>query len=236
MGKTTAKLSWAFVLLFVAALMLAALAQEKTAPAKSTTRYLRIRVSPKERLYIQLRGKEMRMAKTPAGLETAPKPILASTSVSEGSEYTTSTFPPFALPGTSNPPTLVAISYTSYASGEDKDMRDYSYAQVQIVQQRKDSRGTRWGYISSEYADPTDAPVSAPEVKVPVLGKLKLELTADTKKPGEVGLGVVVNSGKQQLDDITRNGKSMSAQVKLVDSKKKPVASKTAALGEFGFG
>jgi hypothetical protein len=209
-------------------------AQPKPAP-KVRGDYVRIRVSPKAVVYVQFSGGEMRMATTGAGLKTA-KPVKAKHS---SSDYTQ--FPQVDLPVAAD---LLPTGFTKVTAdltyqrmtggGWPFGRASSSFVFGTLGLSRKDSAGALWTYAMTYTARPDKSLVEAPEIKVAQLSPLHLEVIAKVARK-RLGAGVHVWSGKVEVDDILKNGKPVQAQMRVLDTGGKIVASSKGPLGKFGF-
>ena len=100
---------------------------------------------------------------------------------------------------------------------------------------RDDEQGVEWSYWSRVGAQAGNSPERAPVMKVPTAGKLSLKITTQAKQRREIGIAVQVMAGETALDDVKKAGKSVTAELEVLDKDRKRVASEKQPLSELGF-
>ena len=219
-------------------------AASAAAPAITTPQpqYVRIQVSAKRSIYVEFRGNEMRMASTAAALETAKAVRAPQPKTAPGaSRFISVAFPEAGLPvpGDQLPPGFAEararFTYEYYPDTEDTERRP-SYVDAQIGLSPTDRKHGLWVYWVSEFVQPKQAPVSAPAISLPRLASLSLRVSTKGAEQRKVGIAVAAKSGEAELSDVTRNGRGVSARLRVLDRNKKVVASDKGALSKFGFG
>jgi len=219
----------------------AATAAVETESSTPEPEYVRIKVS-KRNVYVEFRGTEVRVAATAVDLETAkPVPARKPDTGRRTPEWISRSFPAVDLPvsGDQLPAGFVnakaGFTYDRFRGGEDNEL-EQSSVDVKLGLSRTDKKGVRWTYWVTESAEPGKAPVSAPVINLPKLIKPTLKVTTESEGKRKVGVAIVAKSGELELSDITREGKSVQAHLRVLDRRNKAVVSEKGPLSKYGFG
>ncbi len=205
--------------------------------------YIRISVSPKATVYVEFRDKEMRVAGSVEGLKDA-KPVKAT-----GGRGAVTNFPEVrlpvaseALPGKGGALKATLMVYRQPSRARRRGLLGRMTAARQATVQGNlglcltDEKKTEWVYSWSASSQLGKAPDKAPLIQVADIKGLTLEVVAKPDgRRKNVGIGVRLKSGKLQLSDVLKAGKSAEVSVRLVDSDGKEVASAKGPLSKFGF-
>jgi len=229
----SAILGLAVVVLFAAAAACPPAAgdtKEATAPPKPT--YVRIIVSPESALYVQFEGAEMRIAPTPHGLKDA-KAVRGRRQPAGVVEFPAVdlALPPSALPAGVSKVTSQFRVYGSRGGAQPAHRSVIVLADLEL--QVKDSKGAVWAYQVRKSATGADAPAEASGMPLPQPKNLTLLVTAQTSTR-RVGAVLRLSAGRTDIDDVRRDGKSVEAQVRILNSSGKAVASAKGPLAKFG--
>ncbi len=192
--------------------------------------YVRISVSPKATVYVEFRDKEMRVAGSVEGLKDA-NPVKA-TKV-QGNH---TNFPEVGLP----------VSAEALAGKGAGLKATLVLCRTERVRTRihgslglclKDEKKAEWTYSWSAGSQLGKTPDKAPLIQVADIKGLTLEVVAkpDAKRKN-IGIALRLKSGKLELSDVRKAGKSAEASVRLLDSDGKEVSSATGPLSKFAFG
>lgn len=207
-----------------------------SARAAARPNYLRIAVSQKLYVYAQFEGKELRMATTVQGLETA-KPVKA--------ERYTRQYVMFAPTDLPKPANRVLGAWSNIKAGfflftPPKGMKvpagagDW-FAGAELYLSRNDARRAVWTYTLRSQVHTGTVPTGAPAIIVPRTARLSLKIESEPKGKDEMGIGLRVTAGKSHVGEITRNGKSTQAQISVWDPGGRVVDSRKKALSDLGF-
>jgi hypothetical protein len=218
-----------------------------TTPARAAappTQYVRVRVAAADDIYVQFRGNELRMATTVAGL-TKAKPVKATPSRSRpSSSAAVHTFPEVQLPvARQQLPTGLTKASAVFLHVTDAGRNKQSFVSAKLGWSQLDANGATWTYWSNGFTDkPSGSPTGAPVIALPKLQQLRLDVKAEPKSGRQVGIvitaraGGTAKAGGVQIQEITRNGKSAQASLKVLDRNGKVAASATGALSKFSYG
>lgn len=222
----------AISLAFSAYLLLSASAGSAAAPAQPA--YARVALSPSAAVNVEFRGAEMRVARTAQGLQTAA-PVKGSRSVGRWVEFPEVTLP-FAA--ASLPPRVAKITTRfEVMQPPERSSRGgapvgYVFATIGLCYQ--DSAGALWTYVTRASAQTATSLVRARPIEVPRLGALTMTVVTRAYRK-RIGAGIRVASGKVELSEIRKDGRSVEAQLRLLDSAGGAVATARGPLAKFGF-
>jgi hypothetical protein len=215
-----------------------------TALAADTTHYVRLRLSPdgKHVMYVQFQGTEMRMATTVDGLAKAE--VVKGRDTSRPSSYKRMSFPPVGLPAVGETPpkgtkTTVEFHVVGYPrrTGRGRTSTTYQmYVQTFVRHSRTDAKKVQWMYEFYEGTRPGTAAAKAPQVRVPVMGRLTLKVVAKPARKRQVGVGLYLMAGRVNLHDVKKAGKPCQVTVRVLDAKGAEVSKAAGPLSKFGFG
>jgi len=226
----------------VAALCMVAAAGWAAAPRSS---YFRVVVSPDCTTYGMLQDRDLRLSATPEGLAMV-SPIKAEkldmSNIGDGGVWYRYTFPEVALsvPEEQLPSGFakvrIALQYNVTKMESRRGGRgDAAYIHGSLGLCREDERGAEWSYWSSVGTEAGSKAERAPAMEVPKAGKLSLKVTAQAKEGREIGIAVQVMAGERALDDVKKAGKSVTAELQVLDKDRKTVASEKKPLSDLGF-
>jgi len=179
--------------------------------------YARISISPQKEVWLHFKGDRAQFASTAEGLKGAKwmEPQEAERAI--------------ALPLEGEKP----------QGWEKVEISVEAFSRAKWRLSRKDAAGAEWTYAVEEWLETGGSPEDCPTLEIPKLEAPKLEVRADPQheagKPA-IGIGVKVSTEDRELSDIYKNGETVKAQARLLDSTGKVVASIEKPLSEFGFG
>jgi hypothetical protein len=195
--------------------------------------YARIVVSPKCTVYVQFDGSEMRLATTAPGLKSA-KAIKARRSSDQHASFAEVALPVAAQDMPTGLTKMTGQFDVMHFAGRRAAGQPESYVFGAIGLSKQDKVKATWTYTVVVSQEGGASPVEAKPVTIPDASKLRLNLTV--KVAGQkVGPGLTLKAGALEVGEIRKNGKSMPAQVRVLDSAGKAVGSSKGPLGQFGF-
>jgi len=213
--------------------------------AAATSAYFRVLVSRDFTVYALVRERELRFSATAEGL-SAVSPVRAEkleiSSSEGGGVWYNYTFPEITLsvPSEELPSGFtqlrVALQYNASRTSSGGGRREepgYVYGRLALC--REDEQGREWSYWWSRGSETGTKPERAPGIEVPRIGSVSLKITTQAKSGREVGIAVQVMAGETALDDIKRDGKSVSAELEVLDRQKEVVESERKPLSDLGF-
>jgi hypothetical protein len=226
----------------LAAIVVLAAVGDAAAPRSS---YFRVAVSPECTVYGLIQDRELRFSATPEGLETVSAIEAENLNISNmegGGVWYSYTFPEATLsvPEEQLPSGFAKVRITLRYNVTKMQSRrggrgDSAYIYGSAGLCREDERGVEWGYWSRVGTEAGSSPGRAPVMKVPTAGKLSLKITTQAKGRREIGIAVQVMAGETALDDVKKAGKSVTAELEVLDKDRKTVASERKTLSELGF-
>jgi len=226
----------------VAAISLLAAAGWGAAPQSS---YFRVSVSPDYTIYGMLQDRDLRFSATPEGLAMV-SPIKAEkldmSNGGGGMVWYSYTFPEVTLsvpegelaPGFTKVKAALQYQVTKTTS-RSRGRGGTAYIHGNVGLCREDERGAEWSYWSRVGTQAGGAAERAPAIEAPKTGKLSLKITAQAKEGRETGIAVQVMAGETALDDVKKAGKSVTAELQVLDKDRKTVASEKKPLSDLGF-
>ncbi len=211
------------------ALAAAALAEEQPG-AKAAC--LRIIVSEKSVIYLQVQGLELRAAMSVEGLQSA-EPMKMRLFGGTAAQARVFSLP---IPADQLPAGVTAIKlglWLGQAPPSPKSLPGL-YFTGKLTQCRTDAQKAEWQYVTSIASIAGSDAEKAPAIQLPSLAGLKLTVTAEPSK-GNVGVGLALSAGTATLPEIRRDGKPVQASVSVSNAAGKIIAEKTGTLTDFGF-
>lgn len=203
--------------------------------AQETPAYLRISIDPETTVYVKLNANEISLAPDAQGLETA-KPFKSLKSSHRTAEFpeVDLPIPPKALPAGFSKVSASLLFYTPSSELESIGQGAAGFVFGQFLFYRPQQGGGLWRYSVKMNATAGNSPGAAAVVPLPALQRLTPEFTVKTEKK-EVRIAFVIKDGKTELADIARDGKSVEAQLRVIGSNGKVIASAVGPLSKFGF-
>jgi hypothetical protein len=202
--------------------------------------YARLSISPAVDLYVQISGGEIRIARSPEGLDSA-QPIGSSDGGYPFVEFPETDLPLRAAELPAGCKRLRAkfqlLQHGGALWGRRREVPD-SMCQIALGYVYEDGDGSQWAYwVGSNWVIPTTSLEATEVVTAPPLADLRTEVAAQVGRGGEdqVGLAIVVEAGEQGLDDVQKDGESVQASLEVMDSGGSVVASTKGTLDDLGF-
>lgn len=214
------------------------------AAARTIPAYLRLAVpatapaQPEVVLYLELTGKELRMADTIAGLKNA-KPVKGITGRNNTIQFTG-----VALP---IPPEKLEAGISAAKASLMFYNKSRLYGTLHLFQ--TDEHKAKWTYSTRFYLQAGTSPDTAATIQVPSLARAELKTDIKPGKGKMLGIGVKLMVGPtapetgektsapmQELSDIAKNGKSVNLSVRLLNATGKVVSSEQKPLANLGYG
>jgi len=205
--------------------------------AESKPAFIRISVSPEVTLFVQFLEKEMRMATTAERLAQATPVKAVSDKTEQGQRQFR--FPAVALPVPAEAlpagVTKVQATFQVLDLGPGAGPRG-SLVFGELAQYRADKAGAEWLYMQRLGLQASATSDKAPEIQLADLEKVSLTVVTKADRERKLGIGLRVAAGKSELNDIRKNGQPVEAQIRVLDSAGKEVASEKGPLNKFSFG
>jgi len=189
------------------------------------TGYARIEIAPNSVVWVQVSGSRARLSTTKEGLASAQwqRP---TTGDEVGPEMAM-----LELPLGGEKPEgweRVVVGFES--------MFDSESACWQLTRQGDD--GVRWQYTTEEEVRLGGSLEHAPLVRIPAITRITLEAEGEPQlEEGEpaVGVALTLTSRGAELTDVSKDGDSAQARVRVFDENGEMVAEETGSLDDFGF-
>ena len=215
----------------IAALALAAAARADE-PSEPGAAYLRIAVSEKSFVYLQVQDLELRAAASIAGLQSAePKKMrVFGGAAAQAREFA------LPIPAAQLPAGISAVKLGLWFGVKQPDPQSPPgpYFTGKLTLCRTDAQKAQWQFVTS-LGSPAGADAEkAPSVRLPSVADFKLDVTA-LPSEGKVAVGVALSTGSTAAVEIRKDGKPAELSVSVADSDGKPVAKKSGPLSDFGF-
>jgi hypothetical protein len=215
----------------LAALALAA-AAPADGPSGQNAAYLRIAVSEKSVVYLQVQGLELRAATSVAGLQSAEpmKMRLFGGTAAQAREFA------LPIPADQLPAGTSAVKLGLWLDRRQPDPKSPPgpYFTGKLTLCRTDDQKAQWQYVTSLGSMAGAEPEKAPSIRLPSLDDLKLTVTA-VPSQGRVAVGLTVSSGSMVLSEVRKDGKPVQVSVSVMDSAGATIAQKSGTLADFGF-
>jgi len=201
-----------------------------TVAAAAKSVYLRVAFGANTTIYVQVRGPELRMATSPAGLQKAAQ-VRGKYEQRSFLQFPSTAMP---VPASALPAGCVEVRLNLYLH-LSKQVPTSAF--VEIGQTHKDDKGSAWSYwVSEGGVDLGSAPARAPLVHAPEITGLRLDVITSAEGKS-VGAGVRVRAGATEISDITKDGKpARVAQITITDAAGKTIGTKAGTLTDLGFG
>ncbi|MCJ7822521.1 MAG: hypothetical protein MUQ26_05500 [Armatimonadetes bacterium] len=213
--------------------------------AEARSSYFRVIVSPECTIYGMLQDRDLRFSATPEGLAMV-SPIKAEklnmSNRGDGGVWYSYTFPDVTLsvPEGELPDAFTkvkaALQYQvtkTTSMARSREAGAYVHGSLGLC--REDEKGVEWSYWSSVGTETGSSPERAPAMRVPKVGELSLKVTTQAKEGRETGIAVEVMAGEAALTTVKKAGKSVTAELEVLDKDRKTVASEKKPLSDLGF-
>jgi hypothetical protein len=200
------------------------------APEESS--YLRIGVSEKSVVYLQLQRDEIRAATSVEALPDS-EPVRMSMA---GNEPRIEIEQPVPLAVTPAPrfELTLPVPAGELPSGLTAVRASFLDGVLALTLCRADDRNVEWrcrtGWLDYQAGG---SAADAPVVKLPDAARIRLAITG-VPMPGKLAIGLNLMSGRDTMYLARMDGKSIAAQVRVVNEAGKEVASRQGKLSDFG--
>ncbi|HOX40262.1 MAG TPA: hypothetical protein PL033_19940 [Candidatus Brocadiia bacterium] len=186
-------------------------------------RYLKL-VAPARTVYVKIEDKQARTADSIEGLKEAT-PV----GYVQGERYLQ--FPTIKLVAAEDnlpgPIKSINADIIPYLGG--------SSANVRISAEVKAEDGSVWTFLANNNVTYGKDPKSAPRIDVTGLDKVAISLQPKAAQGRSIGIALAAVLGELSLSDIRKDGKSLEAEVKVIDADGKTVGKIRKRLDGFGF-
>lgn len=201
----------------------------------------------KSPVWLSFQNNRLRIATSQKGLETAT-PVRAKTGELNGegggSVWQNYQFPevdlPVKLPGLTGAKGTFTYMRSRLLGKATTRASVGTYMGGEISLLSREADGTTWGYTTQVYNNDRssggDDPKHPAVLRVPRVDPKALTFTITVKMEGrKARIGMQPMSGKQNLENITRNGKATSVTLEVTDKDGKVIVSEKGDPKKFGF-
>jgi hypothetical protein len=195
--------------------------------------YLRIAVSAKSVVYIQLQRDELRAAMSVEALPDA-KPVRIS-GMSQAPRYEIGQPVPLDIMPAPRFEITLPVPADELPAGLTEIGASFLDGVLALTFCRPDDRGVEWR-CRTQWLDYRTglAAADAPAIALPDVAKLALTVTA-MPASGKLGIGLNPMAGRCAMDLMRMDGKAIPAQVRVVDEAGNEIVRKQGTPGDFGF-
>ncbi|HOX39958.1 MAG TPA: hypothetical protein PL033_18400 [Candidatus Brocadiia bacterium] len=215
--------------------------------AESKPLLIRLIYSKTKSFYLKVEGDQLRMAETKEGLDKAEPVKVTSSNASRGNAH--KQFPKVKLPvpagelakklgiggkDKETPEDAVAMNVALVIMENPTGIFAIANTSVEAKWSKEPGKEDTWVYDWTVYgrgtARSTEIPVPLPDIKAPTL-----EIVAQPKSGGNVGIGLHFRSGNAQLSGIRKNGDVSKFSIVIETLQGKEVSRAEGNSDDFGF-